>query len=199
MMLINLLPYREELRRRRKAVFNGHLALACAIGLVVVMVLWTWLQSRIDAQQRRNDVLRVELKQLDQQIREIATLEAQINTLRQRQAAVEGLQSDRHQPVHLLTELAHLLPDGVHLTSIKQVGLVVTLTGKAQSNERVSQLLRNLRQPGLWLQQPHLLEIVTPNSRPSDPEQASRAATFSMTVQLLSPAGQARSGKAASG
>jgi type IV pilus assembly protein PilN len=183
MILINLLPFREQARLRRQAVFNGHLGLAALAGVLVVVLLWAVLQGQIASQQRRNALLRAELVQLDRHIREIAHLEAEILALRQRQAAVEALQADRNQPVHLLTELVRQLPEGLQLTRLKQVGPVVTLSGLAQSNERISQLLRNLRQPGLWLQQPQLLEIVA--ARKDGAQRVpDHAVAFSMTVQL---------------
>ncbi|MCZ7153876.1 PilN domain-containing protein, partial [Salmonella enterica] len=83
----------------------------------------------------------------------------EITALRARQKAVEDLQSDRNLPVHMLNELVAQLPDGVYLSSIKQEGLVVTMQGTAQSNERVSEMLRNLSEGTPWISKPELAEI----------------------------------------
>ena len=117
----------------------------------------------IGNQQSRNRVLTTEIKKLDAQIKDIATLQAEIEALRARQQAVEDLQADRNMPVHLLNELVRQLPEGVYLTSVRQDGQVVTLNGMAQSNERVSELLRNLaRQLARGWSSPELIEIKAP-------------------------------------
>jgi type IV pilus assembly protein PilN len=93
-------------------------------------------------------VCKSEIKRLEGQIKDIASLESEIAALRARQQAVEDLQADRNVPVHLLTELVKQLPDGVYISSMRQDRQTVTLQGVAQSNERVSELLRNLSNPG---------------------------------------------------
>jgi type IV pilus assembly protein PilN len=105
--------------------------------------------------------------------------------LRARQQAVEDLQADRNMPVHLLNELVRQLPDGVYLTSLKQDNQVVTIQGIAQSNERVSQLLRNLSNNNAWLTKPDLVEIASATVALSARDSKRRVANFTMRARLL--------------
>jgi type IV pilus assembly protein PilN len=123
---------------------------------------------------------------LEQQIKDIAKLEAEIAALRARQQAVEDLQADRNLPVHLLNELTRQVPDGVTLVSLKQEGQLVTVQGMAQSNERVSELLRNLAHNTRWLTRPELVEIVAANLT-LEPRDLRRVANFTIRVRLLRP------------
>jgi type IV pilus assembly protein PilN len=140
-------------------------------------------------------LLRPEIKKLEGQIKDIATLQEEIAALRARQQAVEDLQADRNLPVHLLNELVRQLPDGVYLTSMKQDNQTVTLTGVAQSNERVSELLRNLGNNSPWLTKPELVEIVAGNGEPEPARPAPRGqlqhARAAPARQPTKPAGAA--------
>jgi type IV pilus assembly protein PilN len=160
-ILINLLPHREEKRRQRKRAFFAALA-ACAIfGLAIAGAWYLVLMQLTSAQQARNDFLKAEIGRLELQIKDIAMLRAEIEALKARQKAVEGLQTDRNIPVHLLDELVKQTPEGVYLTSIKQNGQVVLVSGMAQTNERVSEFLRNTLYNSPWLEKPELVEIKT--------------------------------------
>ncbi|WP_448676381.1 PilN domain-containing protein [Delftia acidovorans] len=183
MILINLLPHREATRKRRKEAFQATMVLSALIGLLIIGAVYWWYQMMIEDQQAKNSMLRAEITVLESQIKEIAGLEDEITALRARQKAVEDLQSDRNLPVHMLNELVAQLPDGVYLTSIKQEGLVVTMQGTAQSNERVSEMLRNLSEGTPWISKPELAEIVakTVNVTPKDQR---RAAAFNLRFQL---------------
>ena len=129
MILINLLPHRQDKRRQRKRAFFVSLAL-CALGGVLIALLWySVLQQMTSAQESRNNFLTAEIKKLDLQIKDIATLRAEIDALKARQKAVEDLQTDRNVPVHLLNELVRQTPEGVFLTAIRQTGQVVAVTG----------------------------------------------------------------------
>ncbi|MFI4926720.1 MAG: PilN domain-containing protein [Burkholderiales bacterium] len=183
MILINLLPHREAARKRRREIFYAALGAAGVGGLVVAGGIWLWFTAQISTQQDRNRLLSTEISKLESQIKDIATLQEEIAALRARQQAVEDLQSDRNMPVHLLNELVKQLPDGVYLTSMKQNGGVVALTGVAQSNERVSELLRNLSSNSPWLTHPELGEIVAGNVQIGKDQR--RVANFRMTVKLL--------------
>ena len=121
------------------------------------------------------------------EIKDIASLQAQIASLRARQTAVEDLQGDRNLPVHLLDELVTQLPDGIYLTSMKQEGQNVLLTGVAQSQGRVSELLRNLSNQSLWLSKPQLVEIVAATVGAAGRDQK-RVSNFTMRVTLSRPA-----------
>lgn len=159
MIRINLLPHREEKRKRRKEAFLRLLALAGVAGLAGVIAVGGIIASQIAGQNQRNDFIRGENAKLDTQIKEIASLKEEIDALKARQQAVEDLQSDRNQPVYLMDELVKQTPEGIYLRSFKQEGQRVALTGYAQSNERVSELLRNLGNNSPWLERPDLVEI----------------------------------------
>jgi len=196
-ILINLLPHREAARKRRREGFFVSLGIAAAVGLLIAGGVYLWYAAQISDQQGRNMVLQNEIKKLEAQIKEVATLQAEIAALRARQQAVEDLQADRNLPVHLLNELVRQLPDGVYLTSLKQNNEVVALTGVAQSNERVSELLRNLGNNSKWLTRPELVEIVA-GSVNLGPKDQRRIANFSMRVRLLRTSEAQKAASAAS-
>ena len=186
MILINLLPHREEKRRQRKRAFFAGLG-ACAVGGVAIVGVWySVLQQMTAAQQSRNDFLTAEIARLDIQIKDIATLRGEIEALKARQQAVEDLQTDRNVPVHLLDELVKQTPEGVYLTTIKQTGQVVAVNGVAQTNERVSELLRNTLYNSPWLEKPELVEIKAVAVTTANREQR-RLFEFSMRVTLKRP------------
>ena len=184
MILINLLPHREAARKRRREAFQATMLASFLIGLLVSVLIYTWFQGLITDQQGQNDYLTQQIKALDVQIKEIATLEEEITALQARQKAVEDLQSDRNLPVHLFTELVNQLPDGVYISSIKQADQAITMQGIAQSNERVSEMLRNLSNNTPWLAKPELVEIVASNLSLSARDQR-RVATFNLRFQLV--------------
>lgn len=184
MILINLLPHREAARKRRRDVFNLSLIVSALAGAVIASVIYLWLQGQISAQQEQNMILQKEIGTLEGQIKEIAGLEAEIAALRARQQAVEDLQSDRNLPVHLLSELVKQLPDGVYITNMRQENQLVSLQGVAQSNERVSELLRNLANNTPWFSKPELVEIVAGNITLGARDQR-RVSNFSIRVRLV--------------
>jgi type IV pilus assembly protein PilN len=157
-ILINLLPHREEKRRRRKAAFFAGLGVAALAGLAVVAGWYLVVQQLTDAQQQRNQFLTAEIKRLEVQIKDIANLRAEIESLKARQKAVEDLQVDRNLPVHLLNELVRQTPEGVYFTALKQTNQSLSVTGIAQTQERVSELLRNTANSSEWLVKPELVE-----------------------------------------
>jgi len=183
-ILINLLPHREIARKKRKDMFNVGMGLAALAGVLVATLVFLGFQAQISAQQDKNQILQTEIKKFDAQIKDIAGLEAEIAALRARQQAVEDLQSDRNMPVHLLTELVQQLPEGVYVNSMRQDGQNVSLLGVAQSNERVSELLRNLSSNSTWLTKPELVEIVAANITLS-PKDIRRVANFNIRVKLV--------------
>jgi len=183
-ILINLLPHREIARKKRKDMFNVGMGLAALAGVLVATLVFLGFQAQISAQQDKNQILQTEIKKFDAQIKDIAGLEAEIAALRARQQAVEDLQADRNMPVHLLTELVQQLPEGVYVNSMRQDGQNVSLLGVAQSNERVSELLRNLSSNSTWLTKPELVEIVAANITLS-PKDIRRVANFNIRVKLV--------------
>lgn len=184
MILINLLPHRELARKRRRDLFNAMVGLAVLLGVLIAGMVSLWFQTELSVQQGRNQLLRSEIKRFDGQIKDIANLEEEIAALRARQQAVEDLQADRNLPVHLLSELVQQLPDGVYISSLRQDNQAVTLQGSAQSNERVSELLRNLSNNSPWFTRPELVEIVAGNVTLGAKEQH-RVANFTIRVRLM--------------
>jgi len=185
-ILINLLPHREERRRQRKRIFFAALGGSAVLGLVLVGLWYTVLQQLTDVQISRNEFLQAEIKRLETQIKDIATLRNEIEALKARQKAVEDLQTDRNTPVYLLNELVKQTPEGVYLTSIKQTGQVVAVTCIAQTNERVSELLRNTLYNSPWLEKPELVEIKVANLGAAARDQR-RLFEFSMRVSIKRP------------
>ena len=183
MILVNLLPHREAARKRKRESFFVSLGLAAILGLVVCVGVYTWYQAQIANQQFKNNVLKTATKKLDDQIKDIASLQAEIASLRARQGAVEELQGNRNLPVYLLNELVKQLPDGIYISSMKQDNQNVLIAGVAQSNERVSELLRNLSNNSEWLSKPELIEI-TAASVALTPRDQRRVANFSMRIAL---------------
>ena len=184
MILINLLPHREAARKRRRDVFNVTLGASALLGGLVAAAVFLWYQGALSAQQGTNSLLEKEIKKLDGQIKDIAGLEEEIAALRARQKAVEDLQSDRNLPVHLLTEIVNQLPDGIYVSKVAQADQVVTINGVAQSNERVSELLRNLANNTPWFAKPELVEIVSGTVALSQRDQR-RVSNFTMKVHLV--------------
>jgi type IV pilus assembly protein PilN len=159
MIRINLLPHREAKRKLKKTAFIALMALGAILGVAVVLVVGGYNASRISIQNERNLVLTKANAELDKKIAAIATLKQEIEALKARQQAVEDLQGDRNQPVYLLDELVKQTPSGVYLKGFKQEGQRVTLSGYAQSQERVAELLRNLAGASPWLERPDLTEV----------------------------------------
>ena len=184
MILINLLPHREAARKRRRETFQTIMVASALAGLAIAGLIYWWFQMQITDQQDKNNFLRGEIQVLEKQIKEIATIEEEIAALQARQKAVEDLQSDRNLPVHLLNELVKQLPDGVYVTSLKQADQVVTMQGMAQSNERVSEMLRNLTNNTPWFSKPELVEIIAANVSLS-PKDQRRVASFNLRFRLV--------------
>jgi type IV pilus assembly protein PilN len=197
-ILINLLPHREARRRQRKRAFFMAIGAFALFGVAIVGIWYTVLQQMTVQQLSRNEYLQTEITRLESQIKDIATLRAEIAALKARQRAVEDLQTDRNTPVYLLNEVVRQTPEGVYLTSIKQNGQVVTVTGVAQTNERVSEFLRNTLYNSPWLEKPELVEIKVANVTTANREQR-RLFEFSMRVSLKRPQAPATGASAPAG
>ena len=198
MILINLLPHREAARKRRRETFFATLGVSALAGVVISGGIYLWYAAQISEQQSKNLILQKNIKELEAQIKDIATLQAEITALRARQQAVEDLQADRNMPVHLLNELVKQLPDGVYFTNLKQDNQTVTVQGVAQSNERVSELLRNLGGNSPWLTKPELVEI-TAATVALTPRDQRRVSNFTMRVKLLRASEAQKAANPASG
>ncbi len=183
MILINLLPHREEKRAQRKRAYFASLAASAVAGVAIVGIWYTVLGQMTADQESRNAFLQAEITRLDTQIKRIANLRSEIDALNARKKAVEDLQNDRNVPVYLLNELVRQTPEGVFLTSIRQTGEVVAITGVAQTNERVSEFLRNALYNSTWLEKPDLVEIRASNTAVGARDQR-RLFDFSMRVTI---------------
>jgi type IV pilus assembly protein PilN len=155
---INLLPHREERRKRSRNHFFVVAGGAAVIGVLIVGLMHTYYAEKIDIQQRRNQFLSSEIAKLDKEIAEINKLKDEIRALLARKQIIETLQADRAQTVHLLDDLVKRMPEGVYLKSLAQKGPRVNLLGYAQSNARVSTLMRNI-EASSWLTNPELVEV----------------------------------------
>lgn len=183
MILINLLPHREAARKKRQDVFNASLGASALAGGLIAGIVFLWLQGQISSQEGLNNLLTQEIRKLDAQIKDISALEAEIAALRARQQAVENLQADRNMPVHLLSELTRQFPEGVFITSMRQDNQLISMQGTAQSQERVSELLRNLAYHSPWFTKPELIEIVAANVALGKEQR--RVANFTVRVRML--------------
>lgn len=196
MILINLLPHREEKRRLRKQAFFAGLGLSVAVGALLVALGFLVQQQMIANQQARNDFLAQANRKLDEEIKDVSALKAEIESLKARQRAVEDLQTDRNMPVYLLNELVAQTPEGIYLTSIRQDGRNVMVNGMAQTNERVSEFLRNTGSRSTWLERPELQEIKVSSQATKDPRNPKRLFEFAMRVTLKQPKDESQDGAA---
>ena len=185
-IMINLLPHREERRKRKKIAFFAGLGVAAFIGVAVIGVWYLVVQQLISGQQARNSFLQVEIAKLDIQIKDIASLKAEIASLKARQKAVEDLQIDRNVPVHVLNELVKQVPEGIYITAVKQEGQLLNIAGIAQTQERVSELLRNTAYNSEWLVKPELIESKAATIQAANKEQK-RLFDFSVRLTIKRP------------
>jgi type IV pilus assembly protein PilN len=157
---INLLPWREEQRKERKVAFTVAIGVSALAAGVVTFAVYLMFGSMIDAQERRNETLRVEIKKLDKQIEEINDLEQQKRRFKARMDIIEKLQRSRPEIVHVFDEIVRTLPDGVYLTGVKQTEKKFKFEGVAQSSTRVSSFMRNI-DGSAWLRNPELEVVQT--------------------------------------
>lgn len=155
---INLLPHREERRKRARTHFAVLAGMTLALGLAVVGAGWAILAQQTSDQEERLKIIKTEIAKLDKEIDEIREVKDKIAALIARKTVIETLQTDRVQTVHLLDELVRQVPEGVFLKSVRQKGPGINLIGYAQSNARVSTLMRNI-ESSPWLTNPQLVEI----------------------------------------
>ena len=186
MIMINLLPHREERRKRRKIAYYVGLGVAAMVGLAIVGLWYLIVEQLVSGQQQRNAFLQGEIAKLDVQIKDIASLKAEIASLKARQKAVEDLQIDRNVPVHVLNELVRQVPEGIYITSVKQDGQNLSVAGIAQTQERVSEFLRNTAYNSEWLVRPELIESSATISQGANREQK-RLFNFSMRLTVKRP------------
>ena len=198
MILINLLPHREARRQQRKQAFFAGIGMSVLVGAVIVLIWYTAVKTQIDAQEEHNQFLTSEIKRLDAQIAEVNTLKNEIEALKARQKAVEDLQADRNMPVYLLNELVKQTPEGVYLTGVRQNGQQIAVTGLAQTNERISEFLRNASYNSTWLERPALGSIQATTATSAGSKDSRRMFEFAMTVTLKRPPAPGAAASAAS-
>lgn len=186
MILINLLPHREEKRKRRKIAFYAGLGVAAIVGLAITGGWYAVVEQLKSGQQDRNRFLATEIAKLDREIKDIATLKAEIASLMARQKAVEDLQTDRNVPVHILNELVKKTPEGMYFTALKQDGQILSVTGIAQTQERISEFLRNTAYSSEWFEKPDLIESKATVVGGANREQK-RLYDFSMRLKVKRP------------
>ena len=186
---INLLPHREQKRVARQRQFVSLAFMLAILGLGVVGLVHFVLSTQIEAQNSRNQLLKTEIVKLDEQIKEIDKLRDQIAQVLSRKQVVETLQANRSEAVHLIDQLVRQLPDGIYLSSVRQTGAKVTVTGYAQSNARVSTLMRNI-EASPWLASPELVEIrlVPAPGVPANSDLKINAFTMSFVIKRVAPA-----------
>ncbi len=189
MSRINLLPHREERRKRARQHYFVVAGGTAVVGVLVVGLMHTFYATKIETQNDRNKFLKNEIVKLDKDIAEIKKLRDEIAALLARKAVIETLQADRAQTVHLLDELVRQMPDGVYLKAVTQKGLRVNLLGYAQSNARVSTLMRNI-EGSPWLERPELVEVKAGNV------DKRRVSEFNLYLSLKRVATEDKGGKA---
>jgi len=204
-MRINLLPHREQKRQARQRQFVSLAITLAVLGVAIVGLVHVVLAARIEDQNSRNQLLKTKIAELDAQIKEIDKLRDQIQQVLARKQVVENLQSNRNEAVHLLDQMVRDLPDGIYLRSIRENGTKVQIIGYAQSNARVSTLMRNI-EGSPWITKPELVQtqlvpLPGANNRASD--QKVNEFTLNFEVKRETPSMQnapkvsgARGGKA---
>ena len=180
MARINLLPWREERRKLRQKEFLTMVGFAAIAAAAIAFLISSYYGAQISGQNERNQFLRDQIKQVDQQIAEIKALDDKKSKLLARKEVIEQLQANRSKMVHLFDSLVRTIPDGVVLVSVKQEGDKLTLQGRAQSNSRVSIYMRNLEGSG-WMTKPELSVIEAKAGDNSLPYE------FLLTVLLANP------------
>ena len=177
MIRVNLLPHREEARKRRQQQFGVLAGISLVLGLLVAGAVWLFLDQQVTQQEANVSYMKQEIGKLDKQIEEIRKIREETASLLAKKQVVEGLQSNRSEPVQLLDQLLRQLPEGVYLKGIRQSGPKVNVTGYAQSNARVSTLMRNFA-ASPYLENPDLVEIKAAIVS------AKRISEFNMNVSL---------------
>ena len=182
-MRINLLPHREQKRLARQRQFVTLVISLAILGIALVALVHAVLAARIDNQVSRNTLLKTEIAKLDAQIKEIDKLRDQIQQVLARKAVVETLQANRNEAVHLLDQLVRQLPEGIYLRSVKQTDKKVQIVGYAQSNARVSTLMRNI-EGSPWLEKPELVEIKLVNMPAAGRTDPPRLNEFTLNFEI---------------
>ena len=177
---INLLPWREERRQERKKEFGILVGLVVLLACAAVGLIHIQMNSKIDYQLSRNQLMTNEIVKLDEEIAEIRDLKKVHRSLLERMEVIQSLQSSRPSIVHLFTEIVDTVPNGVYIESLAQIGSNLSINGEAESNARVSTYMRNLSSSE-WLKEPNLTVIEIEDKK------VKRVSAFTLTVKQTSP------------
>lgn len=188
---INLLPWREEQRKQRRTQFFAALGAAVVVAGIILLISNLTFNAIIDHQGDRNDLLKAEIAELDKRIEEIITLEQQKERMLARMEIIEELQRSRPGIVHVFDELVRTLPDGVYLTAVNQIGSQLEIIGVAESNTRVSALMRNIDKSD-WLSDPDLEVVEVKSGRRGE---GTRASEFTVFARQVSQPGETEEGE----
>jgi len=182
---INLLPWRETITKERQTRFGAATGTALALTAAAMLGVHLYIEGLISYQERRNQFLNAEIKKVEEKIKEIETLQKQKQRLVDRQNAIQNLDAERPKIVHLFDELVKQISDGIYFTSMEQKKDVVTLKGVAQSEARVSSLMRNVERSE-WLKEPNIKEIRTDETSKDNKNKRS-VSTFELQVTQTLP------------
>jgi len=178
MTRINLLPWRETLRKEKQRQFVSIAISAVVLMVVIILYIHLHIGSQIKAQNARNDYLKNEIASVENKIKEIKTLETEKKNLLSRMNVIQQLQGKRPEIVHLFYEVMKNVPPGIYLTAITQKGTALEIDGVAQSNTRISAFMRNLALTE-WLKDPRLEVIKAQKGKDA------RTSTFKLHVQQV--------------
>ncbi|MDO9452628.1 MAG: PilN domain-containing protein [Stagnimonas sp.] len=181
MTKINLLDWRAERRARRLEQFRNFMVLGLVVAVGIVALGYLGMTNAISQQQQRNDYLKQQIAEIDQKIKEIEDLERTKQNLLARMRVIEELQGSRSATVHFFDELVNTIPDGITLSSIKQVGDNVTIEGVAESNGRISSYIKSF-ESSPWFAEPKLVVIKTSEKNKQ------REGAFTLQVKNLTKA-----------
>ena len=183
MIAFNFLPHRALARQQQRERFRRKLGLAAGLGLLLALLGLVGLQRQISVQQEKNQLLEADIAGFDAGIKALAVLQAEVGLLQAREQALQALQLERRLALRLFTELPRHLPEGLVISSLRQDGKTLNLSGFALSNDRVSEFLRQLAQGSDWFSSPELVEVVAANLEL--PGRApSRGASFTIRLRL---------------
>lgn len=183
---INLLPWRDTLKKEREIRFFIITGLSLALAGIVVLMVHLYMVNQLEYQQRRNNYLKAEIKKADAQLKKIKQLKKKKKNLIERMDIIQKLEESRSNIVHLFDEIVKQVPEGVYFTSLKQRGTQITLEGVAQSEARVSSLMENV-EASKWLTNPKIIIIRTANMKPKSSYKKRRISNFKLVVTQTMP------------
>lgn len=183
MAKINLLPWREERREQLKKEFFTYLGAVALLSVLVVMLWHSTISGAITSQMARNSFLEKNIKELDSQVSELKELKAQRKRLTERMRIIQDLQGNRPEIVHLFDELVRAIPDGVYYTEVNRTGPNISIKGIAESNNRVSSLMRRLNDSE-WFNSPNLIRVK------ANPEEGEQSTDFELMVAIATPSAE---------